>query len=45
MLARYISPYEGSPRASAAEYVLGGDVNTPPTFLARFLHHILKPNT
>ena len=24
---RHISPFEGSPRAGAAEYVQGGDVN------------------
>ena len=30
MLARRISPFEGSPRASAAEYVLGGDVSYQP---------------
>ena len=30
MLARRISPFEGSPRASAAEYVLGGDVSSEP---------------
>jgi len=44
MLARHISPFEGSPRASAAEYVLGGML-IPLPLLARFLHHILKPNT
>ena len=31
MLARHISPFEGSPRASAAEYVLGGMfISLPP---------------
>ena len=39
MLARHISPFEGSPRASAAEYVLGGDVNIPPTFSTIFASH------
>ena len=29
MLARHISPFEGSPRASAAEYVLGGMLIPP----------------
>ena len=40
MLVRRISPFEGSPRASAAEYVLGGDVSSQASHLS--LHHIVR---
>ena len=51
MLARHISPFEGSPRASAAEYVLGGMFISLPqkNFLSltidfQPLNHFLQKN-